>query len=377
MDFRKIFLWIGFEFFSCLFWSPVNFAQQGRQILQADSVQTKCEAPSHSICTGKADSLSSKVFSIAAVGDLMLGAAAESTIVANGVDYPFQYTTNILSAADIAVANLEAPLTASGIRFLDKKYTFKVIPDFIQGIKNAGFDVLTLANNHIADWGCEGLSNTLAILDSNRLIHCGAGVNVHRACEPVLLEKSAVKIAFIGFSLTFPEEFWASDSVCGTCFATESRIHEVITKAKAQARLVVVCFHWGAEKSTIPKDYQKQFGHLAVDSGADLVIGHHPHVLQGLELYKNRLIAYSLGNFVFGSNSQTSRDSAILVATVGSAGIIQAVIHPISVYNDQVHFRPEIMTGSEKDRVISVLNELSLPLNRMRPIISADGIILP
>ena len=321
--------------------------------------------------------LPSPSLSIAAVGDLMLSAVAESTVVANGADYPYEGTRDVLMSADIAVANLEAPLTATGTRFVNKKYTFKVPPAFVTGIKNAGFDVVTLANNHIMDWGSEGLANTLAVLDSQQIAHCGAGVNRLKACEPVVMESCGFKVAFIGFSLTFPQEFWATRNRCGTCLATDSLLQQVITAAEADADVVVVNFHWGAEKWTSPKEYQIHFAHLAIDLGADLVLGHHPHVLQGLEVYKNRLIAYSLGNYAFGSRSQTARDSILLTVHVNPSGLVQAQVNPISVYNSLVRYQPRLMQGPEKERVLSELNHISLMLNQGQNIISPDGTILP
>lgn len=313
--------------------------------------------------------------SIAAVGDVMLGSWVVDILRARGYDYPFDSTRAELHASDFVIANLEAPFTNTGIKF-KKKYNFKVPADFAIGVKNAGIDVVTLANNHTLDYGCEGLYNTLATLDSFGIAYCGAGKDRSLACSPIIVEQFGIRVAFVGFSMTFPEEFWASDTSCGTCYPSESSLTRIIRQCKQQADLTIASFHWGAECRTAPKEYQKVFAHLAIDNGADLVLGHHPHVLQGFEIYKNRLIAYSLGNYVFGSYSSHARHSAILRVHLAPARLLSAEIIPISVFNADVEFQPRILRGEQRSAVLADLTELSRPLNGGRCIINEDGRIV-
>ncbi len=315
--------------------------------------------------------------SISAVGDLMLSSHVIGFIRRNGVDYPFDSTRSFIATADIAIANLEAPFSDSGKRFVDKTFTFKVPPDFAAGIKNAGFDVVTCANNHIVDYGCEGLENTLATLDSAGIKYCGAGNNVFQACAETVIDHFGVRVAFLGYSLTYPQAFWATASRCGTCYPTEQRLIDGIKTAQKNADLVVVSFHWGGEKRIYPKTYQTHFARLAVDQGADLVLGHHPHVLQGIEIYKGRLIAYSLGNYAFGSYSHNSRDSVCLKVFISPTGLIYARLLPISVYNYKVHFQPRPLRGEQFSAVIQHLNKISAGFNGGKNIVSADGTIVP
>ena len=198
------------------------------------------------------------LISMSAVGDLMLGSWIIDLLKEKGVDYPFDHTREFLQRTDLAIANLEAPITESVNRFRDKKYTFKIPPSFVKGIKNSGIDVVTLANNHMLDFGCEGLEQTIAVLDSFEIYHCGAGKYEADACAPVFVELFGIKIAFLGYSLTYPDEFWATASSCGTCFATEQRLEQGIKIAEQEAQLTIVSFHWGAEKRTTPKPYQIQ-----------------------------------------------------------------------------------------------------------------------
>jgi poly-gamma-glutamate capsule biosynthesis protein CapA/YwtB (metallophosphatase superfamily) len=157
----------------------------------------------------------SPAISIAAVGDIMIGNHTTYYIQKYGVDYPFDSTREILSQAHIAFGNLESPFTHTGTKF-DKRFNFKVPPEFAPGLLRAGFDVVTLANNHILDYGIEGLENTLAVLDSIGLAYCGAGVTSDQAQQPAIIERNGFRIGFLGYSMTFPEEFWATRTRGGT-----------------------------------------------------------------------------------------------------------------------------------------------------------------
>ena len=310
-----------------------------------------------------------------AVGDLMMGGSALSIIRTKGSEYPFEPTKSILRTADIAMANLEAPFTLKGEPF-EKTFTFRVPPEFVQGIYDAGLDVLTLANNHILDYGPEGLFSTMALLDSLGIAYCGAGRTIKEAEDGVILQRGHWRIGFLAYSLTYPAEFWATSSKSGTAYPHPQRMEKNIRMLKEEVDLVVVSFHWGGEKMVRPKSYQRRYGHQAIDCGADLVIGHHPHVLQGLELYKDRLIAYSLGNFVFGSYSKNARDSIILKVRYDRQGLLLAEVIPISVFNYDVKFQPRLLEGVSREKVIRTVKELSIPLNRGKDIIRKSGLIV-
>lgn len=298
--------------------------------------------------------------SIAAVGDIMLGNHTTYYIEKYGIDYPFDSTKAMLSRAHLTFGNLESPFTRTGKRF-DKRFTFKVPPEYAVGLVNAGFDVVTLANNHILDYGIAGLRTTLAVLDSIRLGYCGAGLTLEQAQKPAIIERNGLRIAFLGYSLTFPEEFWATRSNGGTNYP--HNIKSNIQQADSLADFTIVAFHWGAEGKNYPKDYQKLFARLAIDYGADLVLGHHPHVLQGLEIYQNRLIAYSLGNFSFSSYSKKSTESMILKVYLSDSGLLYAKIIPVSIDNNKIAFQPRILRGAEADSVLAHLQKYSEPLN--------------
>jgi poly-gamma-glutamate synthesis protein (capsule biosynthesis protein) len=312
--------------------------------------------------------------SLVAVGDLMMGGSALAVIQREGANYPFEFTRNTIRVTDISVANLEAPFTRSGKPF-QKKFTFRVPPELAGGLVYAGFDVVFLANNHIMDYGPEGFESTVTILDSLGIAHCGAGNDVETAHEGVVVLRNNLSVGFLAYSMTYPEEFWAKGASGGTAYPYMSRLKENIQYLKRNTDIVVVSFHWGEELCVFPKYYQRYYAHQAIDVGADLILGHHPHVLQGIELYKGRLIAYSLGNFVFGSYSRNARESIMLKLIFDQKGPLLAEVIPIIVYNYQIHFQPRILIGDSKMRVLQNLNDISRNLNNGYSIISETGLV--
>lgn len=313
--------------------------------------------------------------SVVAVGDLMLGSWVLPNLEQHGAAYPFKFSSPYLQSGDAAIANLEAPFTEAGEPF-EKKYNFKVPPKYAPGVKSAGIDVVTLANNHIMDFGETGLMTTLQSLDSAGIFHCGASANLEKAHEPAVVEVAGKTVAFFGYSMTFPKEFYAQPDSSGTAYPQPELLQAHLKKWEKLADFSVVSFHWSAEKLDTPKDYQIYFAHLAIESGADLVLGHHPHILQGLEIYQNKLIAYSLGNFVFGSYSKNAVDSIILKVYLSAEGLLYAQCIPINVDNREVEFQPRIAADQRKKDIISKLQKLSLPLNQEQNIISDNGFIL-
>jgi len=313
--------------------------------------------------------------SLAAVGDVMLGSWVIPVLAEHGADYPFKKTYRYLETADVAIANLEAPFTEDTVAF-EKKFNFKVPPKYAMGLLSGGFDVVTLANNHIMDFGEGGLLSTIQTLDRIGIKHCGAGQDLHEAHQPAVIESKGKKIAFFGYSMTFPTEFYARKDSSGTAYPEPELMQHALEVWENFVDFTVVSFHWSAEKRDTPKDYQTYFAHLAIDSGADLILGHHPHVLQGIELYKNRLIAYSLGNFAFGSYSKNAVDSIILKAYLNDDGLQYAQCIPINVDNREIEFQPALLNGKRKEAVLSNLSKLSLDLNNGRNILDDSGIIL-
>jgi len=234
-------------------------------------------------------------FRIAAVGDIMLGGSAAPEMQKYGYDYPFELTAPLLKQAQIVFGNLEGPLTADGESTTAKQYLFRSPPDKVApALARAGFNIVSLANNHSLDYGAQGLDDTRAALDKVGIRSIGAGRNLAEARAPVYMQVDDARVAFLAYSLTFPEEFWATPDKPGTAFGHEHFVRADIAAARAQADIVIVSFHWGQEGKTDLRDYQINLAHAAIDAGAAAVLGHHPHILQGVEHYKDGMILYSL-----------------------------------------------------------------------------------
>ncbi len=209
-----------------------------------------------------------------------------------------------IAESDLFMANLEFPFSDRGTKAADKQFTFRVSPSRVSVLQEIGPDLVTVANNHALDYGTDALIDTCDTLDAAGILHVGAGKNLEEAKKPQIIEKNGKKIGFIGVTRVFPTGDWAASTTRPGMFSaydTAPVVNE-IQKLKEQCDYLVVYIHWGIERNTQPESYQREIGHQYIDAGADLVVGSHPHVLQGIENYNGKWILYSLGNFVFGSS---------------------------------------------------------------------------
>jgi len=315
-------------------------------------------------CNQQNNTLQPNSITLVAVGDIMLGGTAEEILVKNGYDYPFIKVQHILDEADIVIGNLEGPLTELDESTLDKEYLFRSPPDLVApALKKAGFTIMSIANNHILDFDIEGMNDTINSLKKQRIQTVGAGNNLTEARKGTILSTTNGSVGFLSYSLTFPESFWASKNKAGTAFGHEKDIREDVKRLREQVDYLIVSFHWGREKSLELRPYQPRLGHAAIDAGANIVLGHHPHVLQSIEEYKDGLIIYSLGNFVFGSYSTDATTSVIARITLHKGKYYSAEFTPINVANTEVVFQPQLLTGSAASDVIKHINSLSKELN--------------
>lgn len=206
--------------------------------------------------------------------------------------------------ADFFMVNEEFPFSSRGVQAQDKQYTFRLEPERVSVFREMGIDAVTLANNHALDFGVDALLDTCAVLDGAGIMRTGAGADLAEAKKPVEMELGGRRIAVIGATRVIPESGWAAgknhpgmlSSYDATALLAEIRAQ------KQDGKIVIVYVHWGVEKDEKPQEYQRMLGQQYIDAGADLVVGAHPHVLQGIEYYKGKPIVYSLGNFVFGSS---------------------------------------------------------------------------
>ena len=293
---------------------------------------------------------------ISALGDCTLGSDVNFNTTTSfdayytmyGSSYFFQNVRSILEADDITFANFEGTLTTLDTREI-KEFAFKGDPSYAEILKDASIDVVTLANNHSGDYGAQSLTDTEQHLAESGIDYC-TGDTI------VIKEVNGIKVGLIGI--------YVLDEGVGRA----SQVQRTIEAARNQgAQITVVAFHWGSEKSESPDETQRTLAHLAVDSGADLVVGHHPHVLQGIELYEGKYIVYSLGNFCFGGNSAPSdMDTMIFQQTFqisqggsvdgGSINIIPCRISSQANWND---YCPTPAAGESGQSILNKINERS------------------
>ncbi len=213
-----------------------------------------------------------------------------------------------MRSADIMMLNNEFAYSTRGTKASNKQYTFRANPKRVDILKEMGVDIVSLANNHSLDYGPDALLDTFSTLDDAKIDYVGAGGDINRAKSPIYKTVGGRKIAYVAASRVVPEVGWyATDNKLGMVGTYDSAlILKSIKEAKANSDFVVIFVHWGVERNNYPEAYQRDLAHEYIDEGADIVIGCHPHVMQGFEYYKGKPIAYSLGNYWFNSSKKES-----------------------------------------------------------------------
>ncbi|QHW30610.1 CapA family protein [Paenibacillus rhizovicinus] len=292
-------------------------------------------------------------------GDILLAASVERLLLKNGYDYPYAKVQQYLQLSDVTAANLETPITLRGTPAPNKQYVYKSSPDALPALIDSGVDVVSLANNHTLDQGEVGLLDTIDYLKKAKLPYMGAGINDTEAFKPVIKEVDGVRIAYIGLTRVVPVGSWKADKDHpGLAESYDpTRAVAAIKKAKTEADIVVVMVHWGTELQDMPNDDQKRLGHAYIDAGADLVVGSHPHILEGFEAYKGKWIAYSLGNFIFsGMPDKRTADTGVLDAACDASGKCALKFHPMRAVQSQ----PAPLEGDEAAALLKRLSSLSI-----------------
>lgn len=203
---------------------------------------------------------------------------------------------------DITMVNQEFPFSNRGTAHEDKQFTFRIDPKRVNVFQDLGIDIVTLANNHVLDYGKEALTDTFDTLNQANIPYVGAGNNLEEAKQRKDFELNNKKIGILAASRVYPVPEWAAGASAGV-FSTydPAKLVEEIKVADQSCDVVIVYVHWGIERDEYPQDYQRELAKKYIDAGADLIIGAHPHVLQGIEYYNGKPIIYSLGNFIFGN----------------------------------------------------------------------------
>ena len=267
-----------------------------------------------------------------------------------GADYFLQNVKDIFSTDDLTIANFEGTLTDSDERE-DKTFAFKAPASYASILTGGSVEAVNTANNHSHDYGEQSFNDTLAALDDAGIVHFGYD-------ETAVMDVKGIKVGLVGIYELYDH------------LEREQQLKDNIAKVKADgAQLIVVIFHWGNETETVPDSNQTTLGRIAIDEGADLVCGHHPHVLQGIETYKDRNIVYSLGNFCFGGNSSPSDMDTMIYQqtfTIDADGVKKdnvTNIIPCSIssaaYDGYNNYQPTPAEGEEATRILGKINERS------------------
>jgi poly-gamma-glutamate synthesis protein (capsule biosynthesis protein) len=281
-----------------------------------------------------------------AVGDIMLGRTVGQQVLANGPQVVFAGVQSALAAADVLVGNLECAITDQSLP-VQKSFNLKAPPQTAQALALAGFDVLNQANNHAMDFGPAGLADTQAALKQAGIATVGAGVDASAAHAPVIITRNGLRMAFLGYVDVPPEKSgfdprsWTATATSpGVAWGVPEQIRADVQAARLQADVVIVLLHSGIEITDVINNIspaQRLDAQTAIDAGAALVIGSHPHVLQQIERYHGGLIAYSLGNFVFDQYAGVANASIILRVVLNRSGVQSYDYVPVLIDNGLPH----------------------------------------
>lgn len=260
----------------------------------------------------------------------------------------------LLRAPDITFANLEATLAHSGER-AKPGIALRAHPNAVFALADAGIDVVSMANNHAEDFGPEALCETRARLERAGVAVAGARRSEERRGAEAVLERHGLRTAFLAYNVFYPFELRVSDDPLSLAVVADE-----VREVRQNADFVVVSFHWGVEYQRDPTERQRALGRMAIDAGADLVLGHHPHRLQGVEIYSGRPIVYSLGNFLFDQPQLQQRDTVIADWQAGEDGSRSLTLIPARI--SKAPFAPRALIGAEAETLLDAYRSLAADL---------------
>jgi len=297
-------------------------------------------------------------FDLIAVGDIMLDYLTAARLRRYNPSYPFAAIAPLLKEGDLVFGNLECPISDQGTP-VQKKYTFRAHPSAIDALAASGINVVSLANNHILDYGTIALEDTLALLEKHEVAYAGAGHNEEEAREGAFFEINGIKTAILAYSGVFVGTYpaWRAgpEKAGALYYCDREQFIADIEGVCRRADVVIVSLHFGDEYTHRVSDEQREIARLAVDSGADLILGHHSHTPQGIEIYRDRPIIYSLGNFLFYPFSRAiCNETYILRARIGRGGVESINLLPVLLGDSQ----PYPATGREAARLQELLGGL-------------------
>jgi len=297
--------------------------------------------------------------SLVAVGDISYSRGVEQIVKKqNDINYPFLKIKDYLQGSDLVFGNLETPII-QGREIANFEMIFRSNPGTEKALKEAGFSVLSLANNHTPNFGEEGLRSTFNYLENAGIKYVGAGKDTKEANQPIYIEVKGIRFVFLAYNDTdvVPAAYEASENHAGTAFMRIEKMAAAVKEAKQKADFVIVSMHAGNEYTEKPNDSQINFAHRAIDAGADLIIGHHPHVVQPMEKYEGKYIFYSLGNFVFDQMWSQETKQGLTIKVYFTKKEIRKISF-LPVVTDNLA-QPRMANNSEAEKI---LERLDFPL---------------
>lgn len=309
--------------------------------------------------------------SIMAVGDIMFGKELTQTLD-ESLELPFATTAEILKNADIAIGHLASCISTKGEAPLKRQNPFRSSPASARSLAGAGIKVVSLANPHMMDYGAEALADTIDFLTWYGIKSVGAGANIKAATTPPILEAKGLKVAFLAYyhGAQFSSEYADIDTP-GTAPASLSLMKRNIEAAKKESSIVVLFIHWGlGSTSTAVSEKQRFLAQEAINSGADIVLGQKLHAVQGLEIYSQKAISYSLGDYIFGTFDKKQPTSVIPKFIFADNKLIRIQLVPVLIDNPEIKFQPKILKGEEARKALDAFQQLC---NDLKTDINLDG----
>ena len=309
---------------------------------------------------------------VIAVGDIMLGGRAKKAVAEFGPDHPFDAVLPLLRRSPIVIGNLEGPF-AEKAKKQQRNFSYRVDVSQASSLSRAGINVVTLANNHLLDCGRSGILETLDALSNANVFALGAGTNERAAHAPVIQQAGGMRIGLLGY-------YWNSRTAAtangpGSAMDPPEALEADIRALRAHADRIVATFHWGVPYERMPSTEVRTKAHFAVDCGADAVVGHHPHIVQPFEIYRDRPIFYSVGNFAFGSGN--SRAEGLLVGLRFEENKTVVNVYPLYVKNrdPRVNYQPKVLAGRAAERVLNKLMKISSNSSKFLKLQNGRGIV--
>jgi poly-gamma-glutamate synthesis protein (capsule biosynthesis protein) len=310
-----------------------------------------------------ADGQQPRQVAIVAVGDVMLDRGVGSKIRRHGPQHVFAKVKDVLADGDVRFCNLESPISDTGPH-APHACVFRASPIAVRALTDAGFDIVSLANNHGMDAGRDGLQKTMMILARNGIAFAGAAWTQGENVPPTILRINGLRLRFLAFT----DIGQADARVSPEDHAVALR---QVRAAQCEADLVLASVHWGIEYARRPSEWQRRFAHALVDAGADIVLGHHPHVLQGVEMLNGKLICYSMGNFVFDQRGHERMESAVFRIRYDQAEGLSLRIRPVWI--PRASFAPEPCDAERGARILERMRGLCAELGTVMRIEGSEG----